>query len=251
MKIQLLSDIHIEFGFRTIAKTDADVIVLAGDIYLGEKAIRWIGEEAQEHQKPLIFVAGNHEFYKGEYHQVIDDMSRAAAQYEHVHFLNTDELVIDGVRFLGCTLWTDYMAYTEVPRYMNMREVESVLNDHKVIWFNDRKLLASDLLEIHEKERAWLNKKLDEQFDGKTVVVTHHGPTLQASHPEFKMNSISTAFISDCESLVQKADFWCYGHTHSNLDVQIGKCRVMSNQHGYPREEVEGFDPKFTFCVEN
>jgi predicted phosphodiesterase len=93
---------------------------------------------------------------------------------------------------------------------------------------------------LHNETVEWLKQKLDAPFDGKTVVVTHHGPSLKCAHPQFGNNTIGSCFISDLDYLVKKADVWCFGHTHASLDTRVGKCRLVSNQRGYSREVIPG-----------
>ncbi len=250
MKVQLLSDLHNEFYLRSspppIEESEAEVIVLAGDIDVGLNGFRWAANEAERIKKPVIYVAGNHEFY----HHDIDllaEMRGFAAKSGEVHFLENDELIIGEIRFLGCTLWTDYRAAGDP--VLSMMEVQQKLNDHHVVTKGERYFLPEDALKIHLESRAWLTEKLSDSFAGKTVVVSHHAPHLLCSHPSFPMNAIGTAFLSDLCHMVEKADAWCFGHTHANLDVRVGKCRLVSNQRGYPREGVKGFDSGFVLNV--
>lgn len=239
MKLLPYSDLHMEMdGFMIIGETDADVIVLAGDINVGTRGLRWASEEAEDTGKPVIYVAGNHEYYKREYFSLQAELREMAAQHENVHFLEEDEVVIDGVRFLGATLWTDYQATTAFSQKANMAVAEESLNDHRLIRYGDEPFRPQHALELNQHSVAWLTEKLNTPFEGKTVVVTHHGPSLKSAHPTFGVNQLSTAFISDFDELVEKADVWCFGHTHSNLDTHIGKCRLVSNQRGYPMERM-------------
>lgn len=242
MKIQLLSDLHNEF-YRPdippqIAHTDADVVVLAGDIDVGLGGITWAAKETQRLGKPLVYVAGNHEFY---HHDIalLDEMRNYAAACDGLHFLENDELVINDVRFLGCTLWTDYRAAGDP--VISMMEVQQALSDHHVISNGEQLFSPEKALEFHRASRQWLEGKLSAPFPGKSVVVTHHGPSLLCQHPRFPLNALATAFISDLKELVEMSDVWCFGHTHSNLDAMESGCRIISNQRGYPGEGVAGY----------
>lgn len=250
MKIQLLSDLHNEF-YRPdkppkIEQAGADVIVLAGDIDVGLDGVVWASKEAEHLGKRILYVAGNHEFY---HHDItlLDKMREVAAKSEGVDLLENDCLVIDGVRFLGCTLWTDYQAIGALKT--NMEVVQRSLNDHRVVGNGGRKFLPEDALEIHQESRAWLEGTLSRPFDGVTVAITHHGPHMLSQHPAFPMGAIGTAFLSDLSDLVELVDVWCFGHTHANLDAKVEKCRLVSNQRGYPGEGVSGYDPVFMIDV--
>ncbi|MFU8838221.1 MAG: metallophosphoesterase [Thiohalomonadaceae bacterium] len=250
MKIQLLSDLHNEC-YRgkpppPIAQSEAEVVVLAGDIDVGLAGLAWARDEAQRLGKRILYVAGNHEFY---HHDIalLDKMREFCAGTEGVELLENEARVIDGVRFLACTLWTDYRASGDP--VMAMLEVVGGLNDHRLIRHGEDRFLPEDALALHQASRAWLKQQLAEPFDGKTVVISHHGPHLLCQHPAFPFDHFATAFLSDLSVLVEQADLWCFGHTHANLDVQIGRCRLVSNQRGYPGEGVTGFDPARVLMV--
>ena len=250
MKIQLLSDLHNEC-YRDkptppIAQTEADVVVLAGDIDVGLAGLAWARDEAQRLGKRILYVAGNHEFYRHDI-ALLDQMREFCAGAEGVDLLENEARVIGGVRFLACTLWTDYRA-TGNP-VMAMLEVARGLNDHRLIAHGERLFTPEDALAMHQASRAWLAERLAEPFAGRTVVITHHGPHLLCQHPAFPFDHFATAFLSDLSVLVEQADLWCFGHTHANLDVQIGGCRLVSNQRGYPGEGVAGFDPARVLVV--
>ena len=125
MKLYVLSDIHAEFTAFTPdpkALQAADVVVLAGDIHDGEFVPTWARETFGD--VPIIWVAGNHEFYNHHWERCLADMRRAAKQ-RSMHFLENETVTIDGVDFLGATLWTDFEmmgskseSITEASRYM-------------------------------------------------------------------------------------------------------------------------------------
>ena len=251
MKIQLLSDLHNEF-YRTeppplIDETAADVVVLVGDIGVGIDGLRWAESEGERIAKPILYVAGNHEFY---HHDIalLAEMRNFAAVCEWVRFLENDELVIDGVRFLGCTLWTDYQIAGDP--VISMMQVQQGISDHHVISNGEGLFMPEDALRNHQRSRAWLKKYLSQPFVGKTVVITHHAPHKVCAHPSFPINAISSAFMSDLSELVTLADVWCFGHTHSNLDVSVGGCRIIANQRGYPLEIVPDYDPRLVITVD-
>lgn len=252
MKIQLYSDIHIEqIGFFSIPKLDSDLIILAGDIDTGIYGLEWAQELTTLHKKPVIYVAGNHEYYRHEYHELTQSMREYADQYDYLHFLEKDELILNGVRFLGTTLWTNYFdEYGPSERDKNMKVLEAALMDHRVIRMDDRRFSAQDAYAEHLTSLAWLKEKLSEDFSGKTVVITHHAPSFLCNHKDFGMNEMSPGFVSNLEHLMNGVDLWCYGHTHSNLDIKVQGCRLVSNQKGYKREKTPvPFKPQLVISI--
>jgi predicted MPP superfamily phosphohydrolase len=227
------------------------LIVFAGDIAKKIKAMEYAIDAMEKHEKPVIFVPGNHEYYGTDFNEMNDRFTELAEQHEHLHYLNRQELVMGDVRFLGTTLWTNYFAELGViERQKNQMILDDALNDHHKINVGGKRFDTSLCYEENKKCEVWLQDKLNQNFDGQTVVVTHHAPSLQCSHREFGLNLVSPGFVSNYHSLLEKADFWFYGHVHSNEDMIIEGCRVVSNQTGYQgeghmKEEVAGnpFDP--------
>jgi predicted phosphodiesterase len=248
MRLQLYSDLHNEFRIQDfqIPKLDSDLIVLAGDIGKKIKAMEYAIDVMKKHGKPLIFVPGNHEYYGTDFTILNDKFAELAAQYEQLHYLNRDELIIGDVRFLGTTLWTNYFHEDGVvERQKNQMILDDMLNDHRVIRIDGERFGTTQAYNENQKCERWLRGKLDEKFDGKTVVISHHAPSTACNHREFGMNQASPGFVSNYHSLLKKANFWLYGHTHSNEDMTICGCRVISNQTGYQgqgdmREAVAG-----------
>lgn len=233
MKIQIASDLHLEFlekqfpGYRVIEPADADVLVIAGDIHHSTKAIAAFADWPV----PVIYVHGNHEAYHEQYFDLLKKM-RVASKGSQVRYLEKDEYVLNGVRFLGCCLWTDYRLDSANFRKA-MNDAETSLNDHRLIRIQQGQFTAQDALETHRRSRDWLDTKLDEHFDGPTVVVTHHGPHPNSVHPRYAGTPLNAAFVSDLTPLLQKSDLWIHGHVHDSLDYEVSGARVIANPRGY------------------
>ena len=116
MKLHILNDLHIEFEDFAPPATDADVVILAGDIGVGVEGLRWAKDRFLD--RPVIYVPGNHEFYHHDL-SLIEELKVQAP--EHIHVLNDDQVVIGGVRFLGCILWTDFALFGEAERFFAMQ----------------------------------------------------------------------------------------------------------------------------------
>jgi predicted phosphodiesterase len=260
MKLQILSDLHNEFLRKgkinqthqwtgTILDTAADVIIMAGDIDTGTNGAQWLLTEAQRLNKQIIYVLGNHEFYRQEYTSLKKQIA-ILCKYTQVHFLDCASFEKNGVRILGLTLWTDYRARQTISQDLAMFYAEKGLVDHSLIQYDtgsgQRTFTPKDALTIHHDERTWLAAELKKPFAGKTVVVTHHGPHPICDHPDFPNSEIASAFYSDLTDIIEEHDIhlWVYGHSHSNVDQTIHGTRIVSNQAGYPGENVSGFNPK-------
>ena len=258
MLIQFVSDLHIDawghgiprplpFGPKDVV---GDVLVVAGDVDEGIMSLLTYLKILTEAGKPVLFVPGNHDFFSGTWTTYPERLSKALPS--GVTLLNCTEMALQGVRFLGCTLWTNFGGSTR-----KMRDCESGMPDYEEI-VKDRDawtmITGEDVLQRHVEELAWLEGRLAEPFDGPTVVVTHHAPSVRSNHPKFMGSRIGTAFYSRLEWLIEKTqpDLWIHGHMHNSSDYRIGKTRVVCNPCGYSEgENPEWEAQKFAIVGEN
>jgi predicted phosphodiesterase len=236
MQIQLASDLHLEhlarhFPGETLIRPahQADVLVLAGDVSRAADAISLFGNWPV----PVLYVMGNHEAYGGNLQEVQEQLA-AAAQGTSVQFLERQTVDFGGVRFLACTLWTDYRLRCNRTQRQLMEHCGLRLNDHRLIrTLKGEHFSPEHALRDHEISRAWLMEELSRPYDGNTVVVTHHAPHPLSVHPRYAGDALNAAFASDLTELLHKADFWLHGHVHDSFDYRIGRCRVVANPRGY------------------
>jgi hypothetical protein len=244
VRLHVLSDLHLERAPFQLGDVDADVIVLAGDVARGTAGVRWARRWAQE--RPVLYVAGNHEFYGHAMPGLIDELRRAAAG-SSVRVLENDEVALGGVRFLGCTLWSDFDFDGPERRGDAMRLCERVVNDYEHITFGPgcRTLAARDTRMRHLSSRRWLGVRLAQPHRGPTVIVTHHAPLIRTRPPEPALRALAGAFASDVTGLMggDRVALWIFGHTHRVADLGVRGTRIISNPRGYPRQPVAGFDP--------
>jgi hypothetical protein len=163
---------------------------------------------------------------------------------KNVHFLENGSVVIDGVRFLGCTLWTDFRTDKTLTQEQEMYQAKQLLNDYRVCYYESGNLLTpQNTLDMHNKSNSWLNKELKKPFDGKTVVVTHHSPILVGNYPD-KNGGFCNVMDNFIKKHNESISAWFFGHTHFCTDLYIHGVRIVSNQCGYPNEFVDGFNNK-------
>lgn len=256
MKIQIASDLHLDLlyqrfpAFRAVQPADADVLVIAGDIHLHDAAVSAFSGWPM----PVVYVHGNHELY-GSSRAAIVKQLREKSQGTQLHFLEQEEYVLNGVRFLGCCLWTDFMLFDGM-REEAMQESDRCLMDFKRIVNEDGTPFsaAHSILE-HRQALEWLKRKLAQPHEGTTVVVTHHAPHPGSIHARFEGNILNAAFVTDLGDLMRqyRPDLWIHGHVHDSFDYRIGATRVIANPRGYARnrksaatpEELEWENPAF------
>lgn len=252
MKIAYYSDLHLEFKDWIPPQTDADVVVLAGDIHVGDGAIEW----AQRHfNQPVIYVLGNHEYYCNGNMQALQDALIIATKGTNIHVLLGDAIVINGVNFIGSTLWTDFNIGDNPQLSMTM--AKQMINDYKLISVDtvrndDRKFTPLDADLLHHLALLQIKNAIKPNMPN--IVVSHFGVDQRCSHEQFRGDDLSGAFNSDLTDFisVHKKHFstWIYGHTHHNHDFEICGVPIITNQRGYaPHDLTPGFKPNKTLTV--
>jgi predicted phosphodiesterase len=243
MRIRIVSDLHVDFGTVILPRVGADITVLAGDIRPGKSALAWIRGNFPE--QPIVYVLGNHEFYGEAVPKLIDDFRRMSAG-TNIHILENDCLNIGGVRFLGCTLWTDFSLFGD-PAVAG-REAAKVMNDYRRIRVSPefRLLTGRDTARFHARSLRWLRNQFDSTAQPPTIIVTHHAPSSKSLDLVEAEELISAAYASNLDNLVaaSRARLWIHGHLHRPTDYWIGETRIISNPRGYPDEVIDpNFDP--------
>ena len=244
MKLWVFSDLHLEFSnFTPGASDDADIVILAGDIGTGVRGVRWANATFS---CPVIYVAGNHEFYGGHIDRTLEKMQLATAT--NVQVLENQSSVFGQMRFLCTTAWTDFSSTGDVVAASNM--ARQWMNDFRVIRADAsyRRLRPDDLVTRNRAARRWLAEELAKPFGGKTVVITHHAPTPPVAGDKHD-GHLNAAYSNHWPELIEQADVWIFGHTHQAIDTALAGCRIVSNPRGYPGEET-GFRADFTIDLQ-
>lgn len=235
MRIRVLSDLHLEFSSfhppLELLRTDAEIVVLAGDIDNGTRAIEW-AEQRFAHCA-VLYVPGNHEYYDAEFSVAAAALRSRAAASPNVRVLDNDEVVIGGVRFIGSTLWTDFELFGRQSMEAAIAESLKYVVDFRAIRCNGSLFTPGQSIDLHRTAVAFLEQRLAQPFAGPTVVITHHGPHPGSVHPRWASNLTSAAFVSDLTRLLGKAGLWIHGHTHDSFDYQVNGTRVIANPMGY------------------
>ena len=259
-EIRILSDLHLEMSDFSVPQLPGDsdtVLILAGDIapFKLERLLKHFLKKASAQFKAVVYVPGNHEYYMGTFPT---DFHRFAGKYKdtNIHILDRGKVEIDGVVFLGATLWTDLnnndpALVEQITSYMaDYREI-SVPREGDEYFGPQPRLSPQDTLREHAHSRQWLQTQLSEIEEAnallignpkKTVVVMHHAPSHQSIAPIYQGNPFNGAFCSSLDALFFKhcPDLIVHGHTHSSFDYELagrdGKsARVVANPRGYSR----------------
>jgi Icc-related predicted phosphoesterase len=235
MKIHVLSDLHLEFDDFNYPENDSDIVVLAGDIHTKDNGVKWALENIKD--KPVLYVLGNHEFYKKAYPKLIDTL-KEMTKGTNVHVLEKNKFSLNGINFFGCSLWTDYnlLAEKRIAGY----ECEKVMTDFKKIKLSFpkyKKIHWIDFACIHRQSLTWLKKELLSHQDETNIVITHHAPS-RLSIPysmEHTESEVNAAYASNLDDVIlqYKPELWIHGHLHSSFDYKIGSTRILCNPRGY------------------
>lgn len=248
MNIGLYSDLHLEFEGFNLDSRSVDIIVLAGDIDVGTRGVDWIVN--QKFSCPVIYVLGNHEFYKQTYPSLIGKIKERAAG-SNIHVLENESIDIDGINFHGATLWTNFELFGHP--VSASRQCQNKVNDFKKIRIEPTysRLKAIDTAIIHRESLRWLGRSLNASTSLVNIVITHHAPSMKSVPPMYESDIVTAAYASDLSKFIadHKPNYWLHGHLHNSSNYQLGECKVLCNPKGYKGEVNESFDPAFVFTV--
>jgi len=249
LRIQYLSDLHLEGGEPFSVERSGEVLVLAGDCFTGqtpEKFQRFLQETVDLGFKAVFYVLGNHEGYGWTFEQAIDRLRQLDEWIPEFHFLHQTEVTIDGVRFIGCPLWSRPNTNAQI-------QARLYINDYRAVrgWTIDQHMAA------HEVDRAWLAHNVQKG----DVIVTHFPPTNNGTDTERygtpENNPLGSWFVNNMEEEIRRwrPSLWISGHTHHCWDEMVHGCRDVGNCRGYSfrnrstgqwQNECKGFNPTKT-----
>lgn len=249
-----MSDLHLEAhpGYHPRPAPGADLLVLAGDVGSYQPGSGLVEDDfglARFSPKkgwpvPVLYVPGNHE-YDGLDFDATHQRLRALCEELGITWLEREEKVIGGVRFLGTTLWSDFDALSLAPgqpeptlqqllkaREKAFRAANFYLRKAAAMRHGEM-MLAEGWREQALACQAWLAEALARPFAGSTVVVTHFAPSLRSADPRYGLTPGTAGFCNSLQPLLARAQFWLHGHLHCQHDYVEEGCRVVANTLGY------------------
>ena len=286
VNIQLLSDLHLESNphFKAKPLPDADLLVLAGDIgsYQSGSLLSGLGIDdfglarfsplpaalgGADWPTPVFFLPGNHE-YDGLDFDAAEVRLRETCARLGLVWLERETAVLQGVRFVGCTLWTDFDALTTSQANADPAHAGSITFAEQLkarekafraanfylkknhSFRKGQPMLAEEVREEGLKSQAWLRQALAVPFDGPTVVVTHFAPSLLSADPRYGITPGTAGFCNSLDDLLPLATLWLHGHLHCRNDYVKHGCRVVANPLGYARKgEQDAFCESLCIAV--
>jgi len=258
MKINVISDLHLDFADLTLP--GGDVLILSGDICEArhlkqdmynpdmvllpkedplkrpDRYARFFNEECKKYRE-VVMVMGNHEHYGFQFQKTYAHI--AANLPENVTLLEDQTHTIDDVVFVGATLWTDMNKMDDLTMY----QMRSMMNDYRQItMFNEVKnvyhrLTPEKTVETHYRSLSYIRSVVENDPTKKYVVVTHHAPSMASIAPQYQSDRLTNgAYASDLSNFIldhSQIILWTHGHTHTMFDYMIGNTRVICNPRGY------------------
>lgn len=286
MRIAVCSDLHLEFGPLSLENNDnADVLVLSGDILVAtdltvdnERSQRWhtFMDEVCDRFPHVVYVMGNHEHYHGDFAKSFGILQEKFRHHENLHLLDKDWFHLDGVTFIGGTLWTDMNK--EDPMTINfaarrMNDYNGVNNSNK-----DDVHYTTPIYAVKENGDYDFNKVVSKEFhtrparfdpedsvvdhkamldtiDGiyntlfvnsPVVVCGHHAPCKASTKPGYardvQMNGCYSSELTEFILDHPRIKLWTHGHTHDPFDYMVGTTRILCNPRGYINYEGRADD---------
>jgi len=229
MDILVLSDLHLELHrdhgaeFMRRLRTTAEVLVLAGDICGGWMIPEVMAAFCKKYSR-VVYVHGNHEFYKGNRSKVLGYTLDACQQNRNLFWLDCNSVTIDGVKFHGTPLW--FKEAPLAPKH-EMNDFTQIQNFESWVYSENKRAV----------------EYLTENVEKGDVVVTHYLPARASVHPQYKGSVLNPFFLCDMEELIQAKEpaLWFHGHTHTSVDTLVGETRVVCNPLGYGQENARDF----------
>jgi len=290
MKIAVASDLHLEFGDLDFDNSDgADVLILSGDIMVADDLVqhdphRIMGEHYRSNRfhdfferccarfPHVIYVLGNHEHYHGDFAKTLTHVKHMLSRLKNLHILEREMVVIDGVHFVGSTLWTDmnqedtttllhmrgmmndfrcvknsnrvvnYRARVPQDKPVGMTDqewIDSPINGRTQVVFKTREatFCPEDAVSEFRLTVDYLKLMLETHREQTFVMCGHHAPSPQSTHAMYAHDTIMNGgYRSDLEDFIQHQPnlvLWTHGHTHHPFDYHVGQCRIVCNPRGY------------------
>lgn len=250
ISLQIASDLHIEYQNDNIPDPldfitpSADILILAGDIgsFYKFKQLSIFLEKLCTHFKIVLYVPGNHEWYTVpnqeplSWNALENRMKKIERCINNLYILDRSSIRIGNICIVGATLWTNpkYQVPPFIVRINGMRTLE----------YKQRHL--KDLEYLIEMSQYCKRKEL------KLIIVSHHPPTERVLDGAKKRKKFVSLYANNLDSMLSKDNIavWICGHTHKNFDFQDeNECRIVSNQKGKDKDQVNDFCKKFTINV--
>lgn len=257
MRINIVSDLHVDKGFYEEKFEPSDLLIIAGDIcpvnrYEYKELLKRIPKEQR-----TIITFGNHEYIRNTYNFVENIAREILKEFPHITLLENNSIVIDDVRFLGTGLWSDFKSSGEEHYEANKAMVEKSWFFPTDNWYDKEQDILIPIKGIFSERKTklaqdFLVKELSTPFNGKTVVITHFPPTKRSAETPFIGSNRSAFWVNNYDYLFEyKPELWIHGHIHESKDYVVESgTRIIANPRGNVKKVVNPkFNPNLTINI--
>jgi predicted phosphodiesterase len=256
MKIQIVSDLHLEFSGDKITgliKPVGDILCLLGDICAcGNPQDFGIYVNFMRHIAPkfkiVLHIPGNHEYYttgvprsdisKNHTISAIDKkLKKFAGTIKNLYYLNNSifRVMVEKKKymFIGSALWT----YVQP---QDKKEIQSGMNDYSSIYTGTttpQKFTVDSMISIHKKSVKFIKSAIKSAEKGEIIILlTHHKPVRDEDINKRKLSQAYESHLPEiiCPPLALAA----HGHTHRPYDKIVNGVRIFSNPKGYVNQRT-------------
>lgn len=241
MKINLISDLHLEKGSYDFSIISSDILVLAGDICnISKKELLISFLTKIPFQQKTIFVLGNHEFSYSPYNQVIQQFRDILKNFPNIILLDNESYTINDIKFIGSTLWSDFLSNGQEFYLASKERIQKTLSESKDFIFSEKDnlnvpLIVDYLEEQSKKSLEYLEKELRHNTYKNTIVITHFPPSKKSIDKQYQSDLLNAYWANNFDFLFNYEYpplLWLHGHVHNSNDYFINKTRVVCNPRG-------------------
>jgi len=243
MKIAFVSDIHLEVSDFNNPLPEADVLLLGGDIcvihdlryiFKGysryERCLKFF-KSVSDKYKTVIYIPGNHEYWESDYINVQGIFNSFCTEnnINNIIFNEKGVIQIEDIKFVYATLWTDFN------KQRSMVAARGLMNDYFYIKHNNESLTPETIYHIHEDHKNHILENVKNH--DKVLVLTHHAPNHNSVIEDYSSNPLNHCYYcTDMDDIIldnEQIFLWIHGHTHEDVEYEIGNTVVTTNCRGY------------------
>lgn len=241
-KIGVLSDLHLEgSNIDTLHNPGWDILVIPGDLSADLSMLDRFFSYKAPTDIPIIYVLGNHEYEGRRFNTVVDQYREILKPYEHVHLLDNESVIIDNIKFIGSTLWSDFELRGLEQKQQSMDWAKFNVVDFSYIFKPNENgdgyhnISPEEMVQESKKAQKFIEFELkNNSFEGEKFVVTHFAPHPKSVNPNYTKVDVAY-WVNNLEHLMGFSQYWVHGHTHTSYDYEVEGTRVICNPRGFAK----------------
>jgi predicted phosphohydrolase len=255
--LQIVSDLHLELRGGTIPKPPPVLvpkIALLGDISMSRlSSYRMFLEMMSQHYEDMFVIVGNHEYYNSHcmHISITDEITDVCMAYPNIHFLDNESVDINGIKYIGTTLWSHVSKEHEPVVTCGINDymcIQCCVYDPEGTGRMRTPVTVGYTNILHEAAMHFIKQELEKESEMPTIILLHHTPSFKSIHPDFQGSPYNSAYVTNLEELMKLPVIaWFHSHTHHAMKYKVNNILMVSNPMGYLGEKNTGYDPNFVF----